>query len=987
MPEGSAQSHEEDGMNTRSKGVLLVLVAALLLVPASGAYAQTTGRIFGQILDDSKAAVPGATVTVTSSALQGSQVQVTDGEGMFRFLSLPPGTYKVRAELPGFKTVEQDNVQVGLDRTVTLALSMGVATVAEVVNVQAASPLVDTTSTVSGVNVNADLFNRLPVRRDFYDVTRLAPGTTQDTVGPVVYGSSGAENQYIIDGLNSTGVELGNKQKVLNFDFVQEVEVKTGGLPAEYGRATGGVVNVITKSGSNVLKGSIFGFAEGGVLQADDDTRDQRPQTETQVVNVSHRGDIGFDVGGFVIRDKLWFYGAYNHVDEGRETVIIRDLNAPGAPAIDTIVPADITRDLYAGKLTWKPGSANTLNLSIFGDPSERDGDIFQIQGPDTTWKGVNKTGATDVILKYNGVFGSNFLIEGTYGRHNEEDLIEGPGRDIANSQDLTVDPNIWTGGYSFFQDQNFSRDVYKAVVTRFFGDHEVKGGIDYEKLKADNRNFNGGAGQRIYKLPPRPTTGGAAYFRHRFYVDDRAPGYDRDNPSTWRLAVPLRSEPETDNVSWFAQDSWKVTPVLSINAGIRWERQAVGTRDGDTAFALNDNWAPRIGAIWDVTQNGRSKLYANWGRFFESIPMDINIRAFGGEVQCFCYNLSPDPNNILPDDSVRPHSLLGGLEPVDPDLKGQYLDEFLVGYEYEIRPNIVVGAKFIRRDLGRTIEDFLIPSEGNYFIANPGEGIGNEMAFYDGVHTAPAPKAKRTSTAFELTAQKRLSNNWQFLASMVFSQLEGNYDGTFQVSTGQLDPNINSAFDYADFLVNAEGDLSNDRAVQIKLDGSYEFSQGAASGLNIGVSTYWFSGYRLNAYGYSFAYQNWEYYLVPRGSLGTGPSDWEANVQVSYPVRLGNYRLNLIADVFNIFNRQAINQFDERYNLVSDGDCGGIPSAICNGDGGIATIGDSLTPAGSLSNPRQTATNPDFLKTGPDSSLRGFTGQRSIRVGVRFLW
>ena len=345
---------------------------------------------------------------------------------------------------------------------------------------------------------------------------------------------------------------------------------------------------------------------------------------------------------------------------------------------------------------------------------------------------------------------------------------------------------------------------------------------------------------------------------------------------------------------------------------------------------------------------------------------------------------LRSDPANFAPDPNApRRQSTLGGsTEEVDPDLKGQYIDEWLAGFEYDLGHNLGVGAKFTRRDLGRVIEDFLIPEQGEYFIANPGSGIGTEMGFYDFVHTASAPKAKRTSTAFEVNARKRFSNNWQFLASAVFSQLEGNYDGTFQASTGQLDPNINSAFDYADFLVNADGKLSNDRKVQLKFDGSYEFSGGALTGLNVGASTHWYDGLPLNAYGYSFAYSNWEYYLAPRGSVGRGPADWEMDLNLSYPIRFGgNKRLSLVADVFNLFNRQSITQFDERYNLIEDGSCAGIPEDLCNGDGGIVTTGNNLTPAGTI-NPRATATNPDYLVKG-----LGFTGQRSIRLGVRFLF
>src|SRR5919109_2857114 len=160
-------------MTNHRRGVLL-WTAALLLVSASGVWAQTTGRIFGQITDPQGAVLPGATVTVTSPALQGSQTQTTDGEGRFRFPSLPPGRYMLKAELSGFKTIEQRDIEVGLDRTVELPLTMAVAGVAETVTVEAASPVIDTTSTTIGVNAKPELFNRLPVQRDFYSIARLA---------------------------------------------------------------------------------------------------------------------------------------------------------------------------------------------------------------------------------------------------------------------------------------------------------------------------------------------------------------------------------------------------------------------------------------------------------------------------------------------------------------------------------------------------------------------------------------------------------------------------------------------------------------------------------------------------------------------------------------------------------------------------------------------------------------------------------------------
>jgi hypothetical protein len=360
---------------------------------------------------------------------------------------------------------------------------------------------------------------------------------------------------------------------------------------------------------------------------------------------------------------------------------------------------------------------------------------------------------------------------------------------------------------------------------------------------------------------------------------------------------------------------------------------------------------------------------------------MDIQIRAFGGEAVCFCYNLSPLAANWQPDTRIRAFSLLGGKEPVEPKLRGQYIDEIVLGYEREIRPNTTLGVKVLHRNLGNVIEDFLVISEGNYFIANPGGGtLGKTLAFYDYTE-APAPKAERKHTSVELSMRKRFSDNWQFLASYVWQKLEGNYDGTFQNSTGQLDPNINSAFDYGDFLVNAYGPLTNERKHQVKLDGSYTFS-GALDGLTLGGSFRTFSGYPQNAYGYSFLYANWEYFLAPRGSLGNAPVEWEGDFHFGYPIKIGGRaRANILLDVFNLFNRQAITAYDERYNLAVHGHCGGIPAARCNGDNGLQHAPNSATtPVAQLANVRSTAPNPDFLKAGV-----AFTGQASARLGVRF--
>jgi len=965
------------------------LAIAAVLALAAPAFAQTTGRLVGTIVDAQGAVLPGVTVTVTSPQLQGANTTVTDGTGQFRFPSLPPGVYHVKADLSSFKPVEQSDVRIGIDQTVTLALKMQLAGVTETVNVTGAAPVVDTTSSVGGVSVGQELIEQLAVRRDIYAMTRFAPGVTQDTYGPSVYGSTSAENSYIIEGLNTTGVETGTEGKTLNADFIQEVQVQTGGLTAEYGRLTGGNLNVITKSGGNAFHVDAFGFGEGGGLQATNTTGALRPQTTTTTVNTARLGDFGADLGGFIVKDKVWFFGAYDRVARRDEGTIIRPLTAPGAPSLGSVIPSDITQNLFAAKLTLKPSQNHTITATAMGDPTTRDGAIFTtangqaftIAGPPSTFQGTLDSGGVDSVGRYEGVFANNLLVSAMAGQHREKAQYGGGGVNTPQLIDQTVNPNARSGGFGGFNNSQFTRNVVGGNVTKYLGGHTIKGGGDLELINATVDRFSGGAGQQINKL----ISAGTVFYRHRYYVNDAAAGFDRSNPATWSIALPLTATPKTRNASLFAQDSWKVVSNLTINAGVRWERQHVINRFNETALDLKKEFAPRVGFVWDPSNTGKAKIYANYGRFYENIPQDINIRSFGGEITAFSYNLSPDPTNFLPNSAApRRSTLLGGsAEAVDHDLKGQYIDEWIGGFEYEVAPNTTAGVRIVHRNLGRVIEDFLVPSAGDYFIANPAEGIlGQSLAFYDGVHTTPAPAAQRKNNAVEVSLRKRYSDSWQFLASYVFSKLEGNYDGVFQNSTGQLDPNINSAFDYADFLVNAQGELTNEHKHQIKLDGSYAIPNGALRDLNIGASFRWLSGLPLTAYGYSFAYANWEYYLTPRGSVGYGPADYEMDVHIGYPVRLGSSgaKANILLDVFNLFNRQNITVLDQRYNLVSDGPCAGIPGALCNGDGGIATTGNNLTPAGVIGNPSATATNPDFLKAGTQ-----FTLPRSARIGVRF--
>ncbi len=256
----------------------LALSVCLLLfaVAPVSVFAQTTGTVEGAVTDQSNAPLPGVTVELTSPNLQGTRTAVTSADGRYRFPAVPPGAYKVTAELAGFGKVEK-RATVNLDSTAQVNLSLQLSTTAEI-TVTGEAPMVDVASTTQGRNYSAKVIEKLPVGRNYADIVFTQPGVQADfgetqgrSLAISIYGSTSSENLFLIDGVNTTNVIKGFQGKDINSEFIQEVEVKTGGYQAEYGRNTGGVVNVITKSGGNEFHGGVFGYYNDTGMRADVD--------------------------------------------------------------------------------------------------------------------------------------------------------------------------------------------------------------------------------------------------------------------------------------------------------------------------------------------------------------------------------------------------------------------------------------------------------------------------------------------------------------------------------------------------------------------------------------------------------------------------------------------------------------------------------------------------------------------------------------------
>src|SRR5499427_3251149 len=306
----------------------LVLSVCLLLLAPVALLAQTTGTIEGSVTDQSGAALPGVTVELAGAKLQGAKTAVTAADGRYRFLSLTPGDYTVTATLAGFGKV-QKKATVTLDAHVEANMQLALSTTAEV-TVTGEAPLIDSTSTTAGSNFSGKVVDKLPLSsRNYADVVFVQPGVQADngetqgrSLAISVYGSTSAENNFIIDGVNTTNVIKGIQGKDINNEFIQEVEVKTSGYQAEYGRNTGGVINVITKSGGNEFHGNVFGYYNNKGMRSDIEHEVTPDFAQTGDVNYGTitdkdtRKDYGLDLGGYFVKDRLWFFGAYDRLDQ-----------------------------------------------------------------------------------------------------------------------------------------------------------------------------------------------------------------------------------------------------------------------------------------------------------------------------------------------------------------------------------------------------------------------------------------------------------------------------------------------------------------------------------------------------------------------------------------------------------------------------------------------------------------------------------------------
>jgi hypothetical protein len=872
-------------MRRLTVGVLL----GVLLLAGPVAAQETRGAIEGIVKDTSGAVLPGATIEATSEA--GTFTAVTDAAGIYRFPALNPGRYEISAALQGFVTARSAPVFVEVGKLLKVDLALQVAGVAESVQVTAESPTIDVKQSTAATNLRADAIERMPKGRDFTSLVTLAPGANSESRsgGLSIDGASAAENKYYLDGIDTTNLRTGISATPFLTDFIEEVQVKSSGYPAEFGGSTGGVVSIISKSGTNQFRGeagayfnndslngdlalnNAFGTAGtaaagSGVAQAATGTTGTRralrlllsganaAETVEYPKDDYSRWDPHFQVGGPIVHDRLWFWGGYTPQVEDTDRTITFRTNGQTA----TFNSKERTQNMV-GNMTWQMSDGVRFRVSGQNRPFDQDGRLPNVDGtsnPLTNFAdlgveqdNITTTGNLDWVTSPRVFLNAkvNYLKYDTrdIGIPDEtwHQFVDGSNAVFETRPEL-----VRAAGFnSVLTNRARTRDIYSRIGASadatFYvtagGQHTFKTGLQFERIGNDVADIEQQPHVSFHWDTPHTLLDGSIQ-RGTF-------GY-----WSWRQFGTL-GEVNVNNLGLFFQDAWTVNDKLTLNLGIRTEREDIPSYRENLSgikFSFADKLAPRAGFAYDMRGDGKWKVYGSWGVFYDTMKLELPRGAFGGDVWIERYYTldTLDWNTILADgpDGFTPGRFLEAVDfripsndpacpecgAIDPDLKPFRQQEFVAGIDHEISPRMAVSARYVHKQVDRAIEDVgvIVPGIGEvFFISNPGEGTATTINAADCPTCPGLPEIKRNYDALELKANKRFADNWQFTASYTLSRLFGNYPGLASSDEiARVSPNVTRLFDglVMAFDQNGEpvyGRLNTDRPHQFKFLGIYQ--------------------------------------------------------------------------------------------------------------------------------------------------------------------
>ncbi|MGZ5446113.1 MAG: TonB-dependent receptor [Thermoanaerobaculia bacterium] len=955
------------------KRTFIALVALALLLAAFPLAAQeTTSAISGTVTDASGAALPGVTVEAVNTRGQRYSA-VTDGSGTYRMPAVPPGNYTVTATLSGLEPASLKNLSVTLGGAPRADLTLRMGAVTETLTVTAEAPIVDVTRSAVATSVTREDIEELPRGRDFTDVVAFTPGARNDTLagGISIDGASGLENRYIIDGIDTTDPQIGDSAVPMRAEFMEEVQVKTAGYAAEFGGSTGGVINAITRSGSNQFFGGLLVDYENNSLNED------RPELNRTLSGDGAelyelrqddrtRWDPGFFLGGPILRDRLWFFGSYQPgITETERTVTFQSLACvANNNCITDTYKQDSTVQYATGNITTILGSKLSIKAGFSMSPYETEGGLPSRHGRTTTTaQSAYATGVEGDRETYSATADftatNSLLFSGRAGYYmaNTKDVgipffplihnFSTAGRDPA-----TAFPSIPTNlvrPLGFLSDPLYTaaqaRDKYERTSFAFDGtyflnaggQHAIKAGFQREQIANDVASgYN--ADRILYYWDRTYTNTSGDPVRGQY-------GYFR------LLNISTFGQAETNNDAIFIQDAWTVLPNLTLNIGLRAEHEripnygVVGPEYG-IEFDYADKIAPRLGFAWDPLDNGQWKVYGSYGTYYDVMKYELPRGSFGGDKWVDYWFTFDNPDWTLNNAATcrtgsntileRPVCPAGSLievydqrhnaadpesSTVDPDLKPMEMWEAQLGGDRQLATNMRLGARYVHKELVRAIEDVgvIVPGVGQvYYIANPGYGVTTTLA------ARPFQKAKREYDALEFTFERRLTNRWGVNASYTYSRLWGNYTGLASAdeqngfgaaNATRLAPNVSRAFDVVEGNYDASGNpvygkLPTDRPHQFKAQFVYQFPWQMTAAVNQFVGSGTPVSEQAILPGHNF--------FLPKGygSLGRTPTLSQTDLALNQEFSFGSRSFTLTLNVLNLLDQDTVTHYYTIRNL-----------------------------------------------------------------------
>ena len=851
------------------------LAAAL---PQTSFAASGDGSLVGRLTDGTNKALSNTEITARNPETGFSRTVKADADGNYRFPYLPVGTYIVEAKRDGATIGKLENVTVGLGTATTANVFTG--STLETVEVAGTRIItaVDVRSTESAMNVTREELERLPVERDLLSVALLAPGLNKgdsDLGGVSFGGSSIAENTVYINGLNVTDFYNRVGQSSVPYAFYKEFQVKTGGYSVEFGRTTGGVINAVTRSGTNEFEFGSEIVWEPSFLQsskADHFTRAGAPRIIGQYDEYD-RTNASVYASGPILKDRLFFFALYearnyNAVNTNNEATSFSD--------------ADANEGFWGAKIDWQISDNHLLEALAFSDENETVTDRYGFTYSSGARGGRQATNFADTggmnwALTYTGYLADNFTMKALYGENertasNQSDSDLQCNR-VQDRRGQTVG-ELGCSQSSTVLDRTDTREAARLDFEWVIGDHQLRLGLDHETNTSEHSDFNTGSDRLLYELF-RTGAAGAT-------VNDVALPGNTDYVRTRNDGVT--GEFETINSAYYVEDNWSITPNLVFNAGVRLEAFDNKNSDGDSYIKIDDMVAPRVGFSWDMRGDNRTKLFGNAGRYFLPVANVINIKQAGGflderrfyllaGLQPFTYNGQTFQRPVLgaqfgPVDTSQGDGTVRDLRgTVDQDIDPVYQDELILGFQAMIDDRWSWGARGIYRDMHNAIDDMRIlstgvvcagrPNRAGFVMGNPGRpltiftdtncnGAGGTQGDNDGLVTVDLsnngwarftgnngagtylgvttgfPEPKRSYKALELMLNRAWDEQWSLNAYYTLSFSEGNAEGPVNSDFNFADSGRTEAFDDPWVNYGGNGYLPNDRRHQFKVRASY---------------------------------------------------------------------------------------------------------------------------------------------------------------------